>query len=67
MSHFSASLLFQCAIGYKARKPECNFTSLAFHCGFYDQFHMNHEFKQISGLTPREFFAGDEPVSDYFG
>ncbi|MFW6043542.1 MAG: helix-turn-helix domain-containing protein [Marinilabiliaceae bacterium] len=57
---------FQNAIGYKARYPECNFTSLAFHCGFYDQPHMNHEFKKMSGLTPREFFAGNDSVSDYF-
>lgn len=64
---FMKIIRFQSAIEYKARNPQCNFTSLAYTCGFYDQSHMNNEFKKIAGLTPREFFAGEEPVSDYFG
>ncbi len=58
---------FQSAIKLKASKPDSSFTSLAYNCGFYDQSHMNNEFKKMSGLTPGEFFAGCEAVSDYFG
>ncbi len=58
---------FQNAINHKAHYPDDNLTSLAYNCGFYDQAHMNNEFKKISGLTPREFFNECEPVSDYFG
>jgi AraC-like DNA-binding protein len=57
---------FQSAIYHKAHNQGCNFTSLAYNCGYYDQSHMNNEFRKMSGLTPREFFAGGEPVSDFF-
>lgn len=30
---------------------------LAFDAGYYDQPHMNAEFRELSGLTPREFLA----------
>jgi AraC-like DNA-binding protein len=30
-------------------------SALALDCGYYDQPHMNAEFKQLSGFTPREF------------
>lgn len=63
---FMKIVRFQSAINYKVHHAGCNFTSLAYNCGFYDQSHMNNEFKKISGLTPREFFADCVPVSDYF-
>lgn len=63
---FLKTVRFQNAINYKAQNPGCSFTSLAYNCGFYDQPHMNNEFKKLSGMTPGEFFAECEPVSDYF-
>jgi AraC-like DNA-binding protein len=57
---------FQNAIYHKAHNQGCSFTSLAYNCGYYDQSHMNNEFRKMSGLTPREFFGGCEPVSDFF-
>ncbi|MBW6537542.1 MAG: AraC family transcriptional regulator [Mariniphaga sp.] len=41
-------------------------TQLAFNCGYYDQSHMIHDFKSLSGFTPGEYFACCEPYSDYF-
>lgn len=58
---------FQQAI-YKKQKGEFkNFTSLAHECGFFDQAHMTNDFKQLSGMTPKQYFADCEAHSDYFG
>jgi AraC-like DNA-binding protein len=37
---------------------------VAFEGGFYDQAHMNAEFRQLAGITPREFLAARHPVGD---
>jgi AraC-like DNA-binding protein len=34
---------------------------VALAAGYYDQPHMNAEFRQLSGLTPREFLARARP------
>lgn len=34
-------------------------TQIAFDCGYYDQSHFIHEFKQFSGYHPRTYFYGD--------
>ena len=41
-------------------------TTLAYDCGYYDQSHMINEFKMMSGMTPKQYFAMCEPTSDYF-
>ncbi|HET9208836.1 MAG TPA: AraC family transcriptional regulator [Thermoanaerobaculia bacterium] len=37
-------------------------SDLALAAGYYDQPHMNAEFRELSGLTPREFLAGQRFV-----
>jgi AraC-like DNA-binding protein len=37
---------------------------VALHARFYDQPHMNAEFRALGGLTPREFLASRHPVGD---
>lgn len=38
-------------------------SDLALAAGYYDQPHMNAEFRELSGLTPREFLAGQRFVN----
>jgi AraC-like DNA-binding protein len=35
--------------------PSSSFADIAVECGYYDQPHMNAEFKELSGFTPTEF------------
>jgi AraC-like DNA-binding protein len=37
---------------------------VALTAGYYDQPHMNAEFRELSGLTPREFLARRHPMGD---
>ncbi len=39
-------------------------TDVALAAGYYDQPHMNTEFRALSGLTPREFAARARPDAD---
>lgn len=36
-----------------------NLTSVAYECGYYDQSHFIHDFKEFSGYHPRHYFKGD--------
>ncbi|GAA0542995.1 helix-turn-helix domain-containing protein [Chitinophaga japonensis] len=38
---------------YSCKYP--SLTSVAHHCGYYDQSHFIREFKQLTGFTPKEF------------
>jgi AraC-like DNA-binding protein len=33
-------------------------TDIAYHCGYYDQSHFIHDFKQFSGYHPKQYFSG---------
>jgi AraC-like DNA-binding protein len=33
-------------------------TEIAYDCGYYDQSHFIHEFKEFSGHHPRHYFMG---------
>lgn len=57
---------FQSAIDYRRLNPNLPLTTIAIDSGYYDQSHMIADFRKFSGLTPGEFFAECEPVSDYF-
>ncbi|MBO9660186.1 MAG: helix-turn-helix domain-containing protein [Chitinophagaceae bacterium] len=34
-------------------------TEIAYQCGYYDQSHFIHDFKEFSGYHPRHYFKGD--------
>jgi AraC-like DNA-binding protein len=61
------TIRFQRAIHQKSVDPNLTLTQLAYHCGYYDQSHMISEFKQMSGITPLQFFSSGEVFSDLFG
>ncbi|WP_210489712.1 AraC family transcriptional regulator [Rufibacter aurantiacus] len=50
---------FRYALQQYQQAPEQSFTQLALSSGYYDQAHFNRDFKELSGVTPRTFFADD--------
>jgi len=63
---FLRTVRFQHALFWRSRDPNNNLTALAYDCGYYDQSHMSNEFRQLSGMSPKEFFSACEPESDLF-
>ncbi|MDD4644488.1 MAG: helix-turn-helix domain-containing protein [Bacteroidales bacterium] len=63
---FLRTIRFQNTLLEKHRNKNIPLTELAYHCGYFDQSHMINDYKQISGLTPSQYFAECEPCSDYF-
>lgn len=57
---------FQNTLFNKQLNPKQNLTELAYQNGFYDQSHMINEFKDLTGLTPKQYFSDCAPYSDYF-
>ncbi|NQU87429.1 MAG: AraC family transcriptional regulator [Mariniphaga sp.] len=57
---------FQNTLNQKEKNKNYNLTQLAYNCGYYDQAHMINEFRQLSGMTPKQFFSECESYSDYF-
>ena len=55
---FSGITRFQNVIQMKNKSKNSNMYQLAFGNGYYDQSHFIHDFKSLTGLTPREFFNG---------
>jgi AraC-like DNA-binding protein len=46
---------FRRAIAAMGRAGEVDWTSIALECGYFDQAHFNHDFKQFCGLTPGRY------------
>ncbi len=58
---------FQYTLFAHQQHPNENLTELAYRCGYYDQSHMINDFKDFSGITPKQYFTDCEtPYSDYF-
>jgi AraC-like DNA-binding protein len=57
---------FQNVIHKKHLKPDLSLTQLSYECGFYDQSHFIHDFREFSGMTPKEFFKIADTHSDFF-
>lgn len=55
---------FRRALALLQRARECRLTDVALDAAFYDQPHMNAEFRALGGITPREFLAARHPVGD---
>jgi AraC-like DNA-binding protein len=54
---YSRILRFQSATRLYGNKGK-NLTDIAHECGYYDQSHFIHEFKQFSGYHPKQYFSG---------
>ena len=53
---FSSIIRFQNVVQMKMKDENVNMYQLAFDNGYYDQSHFIHDIKNITGLSPREFF-----------
>jgi len=63
---FLKTIRFQNAIHIMEKDNKVSLADLAYHCGYFDQSHMNNDFKSLTGMTPKQYFADCEPYSDYF-
>lgn len=57
---FTSIIRLQNAIQMKRKHEELSMFQLAFDNGYYDQSHFIHDFKNLTGLTPRDFFNRKE-------
>ncbi|NUP08154.1 MAG: AraC family transcriptional regulator [Polyangiaceae bacterium] len=55
---------FRRVLGALQRAPSNRLIDVAMDASFYDQPHMNAEFRALGGVTPREFLATRHPVGD---
>lgn len=63
---FLKTVRFQNAVNEKSKNSDLSLTELTYQCGYYDQSHMTGDFHRLAGMTPTQYFAECEPVSDYF-
>jgi len=63
---FSRIIRFQRVLHLMQTRPGLNFTQLSLDSGYYDQPHLNREFKLFSGYSPSEYLSICPPYSDYF-
>jgi len=57
---------FQFALFQKQKNVNMSMLDLSYECGYYDQSHFINDFKSLSGLTPKQYFAENDPCSDFF-
>lgn len=53
---------FRFALQQFQKDPTQSFTQLALSSGYYDQAHFNRDFKELAGVTPKEYFSGEDLV-----
>jgi AraC-like DNA-binding protein len=54
---FSRVSRFLYALRYLRERKHLTLTETALACGYFDQAHFNHEFREFAGMTPGELFA----------
>lgn len=53
---------FQDSLRLMAQK-DMPLTSIAYHCGYFDQSHFIKEFKSFTGVTPSGYYAASSPIT----
>ena len=54
---FSRIVRFEAALKSKTASPHVSWTTVAQECGFHDQMHLIHDFRQFSGEIPTNVLA----------
>jgi AraC-like DNA-binding protein len=60
------TLRFQKVFKAVERHQAVNWSFIASECGYYDQAHFIHDFKEFSGQNPTAYFSQDHEMSEYF-
>ena len=58
-------LRFQCVVSRAHQSAPTDWTGLALDCGYFDQAHLIHEFREFSGLTPTAYEAQRTPFQNH--
>ncbi|MBC8045504.1 MAG: AraC family transcriptional regulator, partial [Fimbriimonadaceae bacterium] len=61
---FSRIIRFQSALSEYDNKGK-PLTEIAYACGYYDQSHFIHDFKEFSGHYPKHYFSGKAEGAEY--
>lgn len=61
---YSRIVRFQSALNMYGDSTK-SLTEIAYECGYYDQSHFIHDFKEFSGQHPRCFFSGKAEGAEY--
>lgn len=54
--HYSKFIRYTEACQIKTRNPQLTWGEISLRCGYFDQMHLIHDFKSITGQTPYELF-----------
>ena len=63
---FSKVIRLQATLKMLEQKKFTSLTSLAYENGYYDQAHFIKDFKEFTGVSPKEFYAGHLQMSALF-
>lgn len=61
---YSRIIRFQSALKEYGNQNK-SLTEIAYQCGYYDQSHFIHDFKEFSGYHPRQYFSGKPEGAEY--
>lgn len=61
---YSRVARFQAATHFKL-SGRADLTEVAYACGYYDQSHFIHDFREFSGYTPKEYFWNEAEGTQY--
>lgn len=57
---------FQRVLYTLQKNPKIDLGELAYICGFYDNSHLNKDFKSLSGCSPTDYLSSRKPHSTFF-
>jgi AraC-like DNA-binding protein len=62
----SKIIRLQSTLKLLSKDPNYSLTTAAIEGNYYDQAHFIHDFKEFTGLSPKQFFAGSLKMSALF-
>jgi len=61
---YTRIIRFQSAVKHYGNKTK-TLTDIAYDCGYYDQSHFIHDFKEFSGYNPKQYFSGNAEGNEW--